>query len=122
MSVIEDVHEYSLCNAFAMKIGSIWFVEFGEKPNACYPYEDDKYQLIRLRWGRLIPDKREKTDSLKDKSLVYQPDYGYYTDGEKRYVVGDGRMIHMPKWSEWDSGWHWKFEVYIAAFCEVTLE
>jgi hypothetical protein len=120
--VIEEIHSFPACNGFAMKIGPIWFMEFGEHGNACYPYSDNDYQILRLNWGRMSYQMKEKTDSLKEKWRLYDPPSSYYYHGYKEYKVGDGRLPHSPTWNDWDPGWHRKFEAYIETFCGVTLE
>lgn len=125
ISLIEsskNIHEYKECKALAMKIRSIWFVEFGETGNACYPYGDKEYNSLHEQWKRLYSHQKEKPDNLKNKNLLYHTGYNKYTNGDKDYSVGDGRLLHMPSWYSEDSGWHAKFETYIEAFCEVALE
>jgi hypothetical protein len=123
VSVIDEIQSYHpYFSAFAMRIGSIWFVEFGETGNACYPYESQEYQNLQYRWRYLPPDKKYKSAYLKEKQNIYLPVEDFYYYGYKEYGVGDGRLTHAPTWSTWATGWHQKFEAYIETFCDVTLE
>jgi hypothetical protein len=119
VSVIDEIHNYPICHAFAMKIGPIWFVEFGNTGHACYPYLDATYKSLRT-----IASFRnaQKVNQLKYSAQAYVPNkyHGRYTS----YYVGQKMTLtHAPKWVDnYESGWHQKFEEYIEGNCEVTLE
>lgn len=106
--VIQHIRDFPACKGFAMKIGDVWFVEFGQTGNACYPYPDDAFQMLASRYWGLSERGREYTGSMKRPSLVYN--------------MYEGTLRHAPRWSQWDDGWHRKFEAYIETFCGVTLE
>ena len=122
VSVIDGIHSYPQCNAFAMKINNLWFVEFGKTGNACYPYEELKYKMVVQLWENESPKRKTNVDSLKYSHMVHVPSRGSISDGQHSYYVGAKTLIHFPTWSQWDSGWHRKFEAYIETFCSVTLE
>lgn len=125
---IDDISDYedfsNVGSAFAMKIGVIWFMEFGEKGNACYPYHESAFVTIRGRrtWGNYYD-----IDSLKQVEKVYKPsksEYGpigssYYTT--YKYGITQRRtLIHSPKPHQGvGDGWWDKFDAYIRAYCDV---
>lgn len=108
VSVIDEIEDFPACSGFAMKIGEVWFMEFGQTGNACYPYPDNIFIALTNRYWGLSERGREYPGSLKRPSLVYD--------------LYEGTLRHAPTWNEWNPGWHRKFEAYIETFCGVTLE
>ena len=111
VDIISDYEDLSSGrSAFAMKIGKIWFVEFGEKGNACYPYSDEAYRSIRR--GKHVAVSWEY-DPLKQINRVFLPDSALYFNENREFKVTDRRtLIHSERWYE-------KFDAYIKAFCDV---
>lgn len=114
VDIISDYEDLSSGrSAFAMKIGKIWFVEFGDKGNACYPYSDESYRSIRR--GKHVAVSWEY-DPLKQINRVFLPDSKVYFSDYREFKVTDRRtLIHS-------EGWYEKFNAYIRAFCDVQSQ
>lgn len=114
VDIISDYEDLSNDrSAFAMKIGQVWFVEFGENGNACYPYGDSQFASVRRgrRWYSSSND-----DPLKQPNLVYKPPFGEFG----RFTVTERRTLrHFPYPIRYSGGWYEKFDAYIKAFCDV---
>jgi hypothetical protein len=121
VDIISDYEDLSSGrSAFAMKIGKIWFVEFGENGNACYPYSDESYRSIRR--GKHVAVSWEY-DPLKQINRVFLPDSTSYSSENREFKVTDRRtLIHSPKPTQSSEGWYEKFDAYITAFCDVQSE
>ncbi len=117
-SKVDSISDYedlsSGRSAFAMKIGTIWFVEFGEHGNACYPYSVDAYNKVRL--GRFQAVSWDY-DPLKIVGLVYNPAMREFGTYSRTFRITERRtLIHSPKPSGRLRGWYDKFDAYITAY------
>lgn len=121
VDIISDYEDLSSGrSAFAMKIGKIWFVEFGENGNACYPYSDESYKNIRR--GKHVAVSWEY-DPLKQINRVFLPHLTSYFSENREFKVTDRRtLIHSPKPTQYSEGWYEKFDAYIEAFCDVQSQ
>jgi len=104
-----------------MKIGQLWFMEFGHINNACYPYHDEVFQqhFAHKQWY----------SGLKQIDLVFDPKSKAYGRRDKhrgfllaQYRVGVRRtLVHYPYPVRGAGGWWDKFDAYIQTYCGVTL-
>ena len=122
IDIIEDIEDFQgNRSAFAMKIGQIWFMEFGYVDNACYPYHDSVFaqHYANRTWA----------SGLKRIDLVYNPSSKSYGLRDKhrgffrnQYQVGVRRtLVHYPDPVNGAGGWWDKFDAYIQTYCGVTL-
>lgn len=121
VDIISDYEDLSFGrSAFAMMIGRIWFVEFGEHGNACYPYNSEAYASVRR--GRYQSVTWE-VDPLKIVGLVYNPVQRQYGTYSRTFNITERRtLIHSPKPSDRSRGWYEKFDAYIKAYCDFKPE
>lgn len=121
IDTIEEIEDFQGDrSAFAMKIGQIWFMEFGQINNACYPYHESTFatQFANRRW-----DSR-----LKRIDQVYNPSAtSFYLRDKRRgfvraqYQVGSRRtLVHYPHPVNGEGGWWNKFDAYIQTYCDLT--
>jgi hypothetical protein len=119
---IEDIEDFRGNRAaFAMKIGQLWFMEFGHVDNACYPYDESVFAQYYAN--------RTWVSGLKRIDLVYNPPSKSYRLRDKhrgfiraQYVVGVRRtLVHYPDPVNGAGGWWDKFDGYIQTYCGVTL-
>jgi hypothetical protein len=79
-------------NAFIMKIGSYYFVEFGSKGNACYYYREDELPVDLSRKRISIHDLKIR----KDRSTPHQPSTTWESvfDSKFRRLMGVEDLAH----------------------------
>ncbi len=120
--VILDLHHCAYCGVFAMQIGDIYFVEFGEIGNACYVYSAEDFASVKSAYDRWASNWGETnhlvaTGKWKRKDMLLRS--GVIRDVHGRECAnGAVRLIH----SSGILGWQPKFKAVVEKLTGARLD
>jgi len=103
---VREISDYDIfpnIPAFAMKIGNLYFIEFGDIGNACYVYTPDIYREINGDYQRY---PSQDPASLKNKRLVLEGEATIYYRGYPHTIKAplnhrSGKLTWFDKFSKY---------------------